>query len=1094
VSERTVNPELFRVAAAVVDWSALARAGGYENTATRVNARGDAREESLQLRWMVAPAIGLPRQAFTVWFRRAPILIGRLPIPSATVLGVGRLDFPQLMGILQFEFNLSSPGAVVLVYSQSGALIGSASSSGQTGVVTLQLQRSGIAYVLYEASGRLLSIYGLSANALVNQVGWHSIEQVGLPVDPTVFAGSAYSTADQGRVGALVSPAEAAKRRLLDGAPPVGWPLMIGSTPAPAWAPPTVPTLISELQTGTLGDILSMLGLSSGCSNDAFITLQKTIATPVQAGGGPAAPLSQPSQATYSPLAILLLAAGSDPFNALGFGFGTAYTIAELEQLLQLPADDVAATSDFYRRVEFFGFMVTTEHILNLFGFTVPAVFADFIAAENLQFGLTPAPAGLSAAVKILNPPLVRDAPYTGTLDATWDRPTPLFPNQTVAASYALARWSASDAATLLNAKRLSGGFMPYAASLAPTDDANAPIVFEDISVTPPTGGVDLMYSVAAQDWFGIWSAWSSTGAAFPAEPLIGPAVTDATLALSESISAPYTATLSLQIAYNWTTRSPLAIDLLVTLFVPPDPNTPLPSESAPAGIQFSIGAGYAVPARLTFDVAGNPAIAGAAGATVNQNPPPSYASPQQDIRTYSITLPGFSLDFGGAREIVAFVFATGYETVNPVPVTSAARIAHVMSPAPPPTPHYDNIVWASLADPRGISRVHLKWDPQGAPPDTRFLIYTATETGLLGTAGVAPADLSRSYAERLATLRALNLAACRTTFRRIDTTPARLMNPEQEVELPRGTRVLHAFVVTALSANNIETPFPTDAANFIAVAVPYVEIPREPRIFTRLITQAGASHAEIHIESRKGVTPARFVLYRTQREGLSRDPDLMGPPLTNSDQTGWTKTAPSPTDGTWSGIFTDPTPLGTTAPWQRVWYRASAVADDHLTDGSGNPQGALGGRSPSSIAASLIVPPPTPPVLGTITVSSIDPGASTVLILLTTSAPIATTALGSHTLIVAVFDPQQPSAAAATTWRTAIALERIVPSGAPPTLGNAGDTVRLPPAGGQTPLGVWVPRPLRGNGSTADFIVSVSITDPVGRTTQLSTNVAWWV
>jgi hypothetical protein len=1107
MSERTVNPELFHLCAALLNWAVIERERGDQAGATvaALGAAG-ANLESLQLRWMTAPPIGLPRAPFTVYRLNGVLALNRLSNVFGFIAEENRLNFPELMGVVQLQFNLTAPGAFVLAFSQKGALLTAASApSGATGPVALTVQNSGIAYVLFGAtSGDLTAIYGLSSYAIANLPAWAAIETVGLPVTPAAFAGSGYSTANQGLVSAPVAPVQAAVRRLQAGAPPIGWPTQIApGVPAPPWVPPAIHPLLADLQSSILGDLRYMLGASTGPSGDASVLIKKVIQAPVQPGGPPPA-TSQPSHATYSPLSTLLVAAGCDPFNALGLGFGTAYSLPELTALLggdqarPVQARPVQSspvqTSASTVTVAFNGFMVTADYDLSLFGIDIKGELADFVTT-NLQQGLTPAPAGLSVAAKPLNPPLVRDQPYTGTFDAQWARPLPLLPVQAVAVSYAVGRGAPGGAAELLNATRRSGGLMPFAPSLPPDGDANAPIVFEDATAVSPAGGSTVAYSVTAQDWFGVWSLWAGTDVGFPAEPLIGPSVTDAQLTLAETTASPYTACLTAQVAYNWTTRSPKEIDLLVTLFRPPDAVTPLPAQTAPAGIQYTVGGPVRPLVSLTFDAAGNPAVAGAAGATVTQQPPPSWASPQQDVRVYSVVIPGFSLDFAGANEIVAFVFATGYETVHPAtPVTTAnPRVAHVMSPTPPPPPRHDFIVWSSLPDQSGISRVDLNWDANGAPAGTSFVIYTATETGMLGAAGAPPADLNASYASRLAALRALDLTTCRPTFRRVGTTPSPLTAPSQEVELPRGTRVLHAFVITSVSPNNVETPFPTDATKFIAVAVPFVQVPRAPRIFTRLVTNGGIAQAEVHVESRTGVTPDRFLLYRTQREGLSRDADLMGPPITTSDQGGWVKSAVDPSDGTWTAVYTDPTPPTTLNPWQRIWYRAVAVADDQLTDASGNPFGALGGRSPASSVTTIVVPPPTPPALAAVNPGTIDHANQTVLVTLETDAPISATALGSHTLTATVTDPQQP-VAAAVTWRASIPLEQLPLVGAFPASGAAGTAARLGAFAGLTGIGVWVPRPTRTNSATSPFAVTVKITDPVGRSTQVSANVGWWV
>ncbi|MFZ0716051.1 hypothetical protein, partial [Mycobacterium sp.] len=345
-------------------------------------------------------------------------------------------------------------------------------------------------------------------------------------------------------------------------------------------------------------------------------------------------------------------------------------------------------------------------------------------------------------------------------------------------------------------------------------------------------------------------------------------------------------------------------------------------------------------------------------------------------------------------------------------------------------------------------------------------------------------------YASRLAILRNLDMAACRKTFRKITLPVIPFTESDFEVELPRGGRILYAYVVTAVSANNIESAFPSDASTFTAVAVPYVEVPRAPRISAKLTQSGGIYEAVVEVESRVGVSPDRFVLYRTSREGLSRSVDLMGPPLTDSTQSGWSNTAPDLNDGTWTGSFTDADVPGA---WSPTWYRAIAWRDDHLTDGSGNPLGALGGRSPSSSAFGIVVPPPDPPALPYVAPIATDTTNATALIAIVTSAPIAATALGSHTLNVTVDDPAQPNAAAMRTFRMQTALDLLQRTTTVPTSGKPGDATRYAFGNEWSALLVWVPRPTRTSASTDAFNVTVTLTDPINRFTAATAQVGWW-
>jgi hypothetical protein len=177
--------------------------------------------------------------------------------------------------------------------------------------------------------------------------------------------------------------------------------------------------------------------------------VEQNIPTPTQAGGG-AASSSQPSSATFSPLALLLLASGSDPYNALGLGFGTAYTVEELQKILgsqpestsngDRPTSSYAAVGTVTLGRDVSALMVSCEYDISLLGIEVSGEMADVVFFDGLQLGVTPAPQNLAASTLRLNPPLTVDAPYTATVDATWSRPAPLVANQTVAASYAVAR------------------------------------------------------------------------------------------------------------------------------------------------------------------------------------------------------------------------------------------------------------------------------------------------------------------------------------------------------------------------------------------------------------------------------------------------------------------------------------------------------------------------------------------------------------------------------------------------------------------------------------------------------------------------------
>ncbi len=1109
---RIVYPPWLHLAASVVNWEEVTRLNG--QWAGALAGRQNPLSETLQLRWMVPPYIGLPRKPFTTWIFTGEVTLKLQPNFGVTLYGgVQRITFPQSMAVLVFRLNLTVAGAYVFAFSAEGQMLTGATSEGTTGNVLLEIQNSAIDYVLISGTGSAVEIFGITSVEFANLPGWIAVETVGLPVDQADFASTSYSVANQGFVTVPVPPRAAAERRLKEGAPQIGWQNTLpDGNPAPAFVTPTIPGLLSDFASSVLPNIKTMLNSSSVPTADSSVVVQQNIPTPQQAGAS-AASSAQPSSATFSPLALLLLASGSDPYNALGLGFGTVYTVDELKSILAsqtrntnnnagqevLAAAFVGIGST---RREISALMVSCDYDISLLGFEIAGEMADIVFFDGLQLGVTPAPQGLAATTLRLNPPLIVDAPYTATVDATWIRPTLVIPNQTVAASYAIARSSTSTDVTLLNAQRIGGGFMPFLASLPADNDTSAPILFEESNVAPPQSGHLLNYSVAAQDWFGVWSSWVETAAAVPPEPVFYASVTDAKWTITDPTNSPYPATLTILFSWDWTTRRPEEVDLLIALATLPDPTSPLPSVPAPAGTQYSIGGGYsAVTFKFSTDPTVAPTVPGGAAYTVEIVPitpptptdgtPPPPMPGNLNVVQYRATIPGFSLNFAGADEAASFVYARSKELLSSIwTVTEKPQVARLKSPTPPPVPTFDTIVWATLPDALAVSRVHLRWNSNGAPPSASFHIYEATETGLLDVAGMPPADLTHPYASRLATLRTLNLATCRKTFRRLTLPVVPYTDSDFEVELPPGGRIFYAYVVTAVSANNIESAFPSDASVFTAVAVPYVEVPRAPRISATLTQGGGMYEAVVKVESRVGVSPDRFVLYRTGREGLSRSVDLMGPSLTDSTQAGWSNAAPDPNDGTWTGLFTD---ADVTGSWLPTWYRAVAWRDDHLTDSSGNPLGALGGRSPSSSAFGIVVPPPDPPELLFVDSISNDTTNATALLAIFTSTPIAATALGSHILNVTVEDPAQLNATAMTTFRLEIALDLLTRTSTVPTSGKPGDASRYALGNVWSALLVWVPRPTRTSASTVAFNVTVTLTDPINRSTAETTQVGWW-
>jgi hypothetical protein len=1033
-----------------------------------------------QLRWMLSPDFGLPRAPFRVFALNANLEL----TPHADILGplngLRIVPFPVPVARAIIGVHLTTPGAAALGFSTDGKIVAFAANNG-TDYQVLGMDASAISYIMITGTGDITALWTIGAEELANHSAWVEIEHVGLPLANSAgFAGTGYDTSPQGLVSSPVSPQQAAQRRLASGSPLVGWsPVLPTGAAAPAWLPAQAQPFLADQQATLLPKLISMMQQHPAAP---WLDKSATLTAPIKAQSPGSGPSSQPSQATYSPLALLLMAASSDPFSALGLGFGTAYTLAELTQLLPV-AQPVAPAAvfnntEYHNFLPFTGLMVTCDVTLNA-GFTFPLTLAS-IVLSNAQVEIVPAAAGLHAAISGNYPPQAIDQPWLESVKLAWKRPETILPVQSTVASYAITRALPAAAAALLNRPRAGGGIQPYIPALPAKQSPDVEIAFEDIQAPTTVPNALLTYSVAAQDWFGVWSPWANTTVTLPGEPLQTPVLSDAKWLVPLSGTNPYSATLSVQVAWDWTTRSPKEIDLFLSLMRPVDNHSALPTGPVPAGVQKSVGGAVGAPLSITFNAAHQPQIL-AGGATISLVPTPSYNANGHDMRVYLVTIPGFSLDFAGQNEIVAQIWARGESNLNPTFSTTAQPAnARVLSPQPPPAPQLQQIIWATLPDPAGISRVHLTWP--AVPGVAGYFVYEATETRMIAVAedaGFVPPppatgkpitpipDLTGPFADRLQLLRSLDWPKLRKAFTRLNS--SKITATEMEVSFPRGSRVIHAFVVTAVSANNIESSFPATSQAFTASATPFVQMSRPPRISAR--ADAATGIITITLEQRGQVTPARYDLLCAHRDNLATDAGLMGPPLSLA---GVTTITPGPTPTSLpASVVTVFHHSGITPSWSRVWYRAVGVTSDNLTNSapSGNtpPWGALGGRATPTEAVSVVLPPPNPPAAPTISQQSLIAGGS-VLLLIHTSAPASTTPLGSHILKVV----QSNHATAKDPQPFYIPLESAPYKAVMPVSGPPGQLFRMVTAG-QTVIGLRL-------AATTNTTVTVTLTDPLGR------------
>jgi hypothetical protein len=382
----------------------------------------------------------------------------------------------------------------------------------------------------------------------------------------------------------------------------------------------------------------------------------------------------------------------------------------------------------------------------------------------------------------------------------------------------------------------------------------------------------------------------------------------------------------------------------------------------------------------------------------------------------------------------------------------SATATATAVSPIPPPPPFVPAAMqWASLPDPTGVSRAVLRWSGSAAS----WSVYVADETAIARELGLPSPALDTPPSQRLVPLRSADIGAARRAFRRI---AENLTAPELAVELPRGSRLIHFYGVTATSATGAERSLPTGSNDYIAVATPQLAVPEVPLLKAR--TSALGIRLEIRVPDQP-IAVGRVEITRVAGRHLAGTLEAAAEPLVVADATG------AEHDGTTLVLdLPDPSPL---PPWVPHFYRAVAWgAEDRVN-------GLFGGRSAPSAAVEAVVASPDPPDLADL---QVDPTAipGDFVISFRADIPPFRTTYGSHELAVTIVavDPTPQTAPIVSTRRIgADAIQRV--------------TGPLPDAADAPPLFLHRPddaSPARVTALvTADLAsVTAQVTDPAGR------------
>jgi hypothetical protein len=901
-----------------------------------------------------------------------------------------------------------------------------------------------------------------SDQELADQGDWEEVEIVGLPVDePWGVCG--YPPDDQGPFEAPLPPQEAALRRLEVGAPRFGWdPLAHDGETLPAWEPSDPGAFLQELLEGRLlGGLRRMLEQRPDPLTHA--------AYYENAAGGPGLRLhprllgtsggllgdvgvpDHPARTRWHPLGLLAVTAGSDALASLALGFGTAVDGGPQDIFMVLVPHEVTVAGEEFR-------------------FALAAIVR--LSRQPLPPG---PPAGLTAATIARNRPQSTDGPFQETVGVGWDRPMhPRFSRQPSTApypsSYAVAAFGPGNRRRAILLTRRStgvGGWLPFVGSVpdATQPEAAPQIRFTDhIPLTTTSGdGLpqiipdvipdDCTYAVAAQDLFGRWSAWSQVPYEPGRESPQGPTIV--------GIRLDPQGALEVDFSWDWSDRSPEFVEL--TGNFEDEPNTTLLS------------------ARLKFGANPQPQLPGIDAIPLDPNRAPAvdWGSAQDrpgdtpGVRFYRLraTVP---IAFGGRRTRTFAVRGRGQchlhqEAIpgfNISPFGPPVRIT-IYDPAPPAPPVVPEVPqWASLPDPSGVSRAVLAW-----PGDTSvkgYALYEATETALLSAFGQQGPDTAAPFTVRLAALRGLDLPSKRAVFRRVreDLILPTMPTTSFEVALPRGSAVMHLYAVTAMSHNQVESSWPANSKQFIAVATPRLVVPAAPAVEATALPTAAPPRVRLRLWPGRGPAPSRIDIYRTTKEALAASADEMGPRVGSVTVNGAAEL-------TFDDVVA---PTG----WRRLGYRAVAWAADD------DPAGRVGARSSASAVVSALLPPAEPPTVTDLSTNGVGSTDAECLVSWRSDTPVPPTPLGPHWVVVETTDEVGNSSLARLEGRLdtlpTVADLASLPSADP----DHRAIFRFEGVGATTQYAAWVPRP----DPDESFHLTVKLIDPLSRTGRAETEV----
>jgi hypothetical protein len=1011
---RIVDSTRFVVEGVWLDWLQILKGKGI-TSGPLVDAfvKGGKARYAVALRWHLAAhhgnlqngkdqGIGLPTGPFTVW--RRPSLDTGLEKPVGfdlvgyALLGVSAIRFDRRLAMARVQVTHPTGTVIFGITNPEWPWSTVTQATVPAGSSQVELYAPGMAGILIADGTTVSKVTGVSDADYHGVANWQPVEIVGLPVDPKEWAGVGDHAQYQGLLPALEEPRTAAAHRLQRGTPVLGWdPLVAAGVSAPPWAPPDPLGVLAELDPVLLPSLHDLLVKEQMAQ--ALETLAVPLPPPATLDGDEMP--ADPSTAQVSPVSVLQLGVGTDPYLSLALGYGT-----NLDETGRNP--DVPR----FHGGSLYDYMVTAPYAKGLDGKSPPVELVAY-ALRPLPAAFPPVPVQLDATHRAFEAPAAVDLPWAASTIVRWERPTKttLFR----LASSALARHDAGDAtAVALMESRTAGGFHPVAPGQSPTDAENNFLHLTDTRAVIPNdpGARSMRYSVANQNLFGLWSGWRGADHAVTQPAPVPPRIVSATLELPAPPSGKLcTGGLLVDFTWDWTDRRPDTVELLGTLYPAATRGAPPPSNIVPSGLDRTPGGGQpSVVLQFTGDTATVDGVVTNNLRYLNQDGDEEVApgATQSDsVRRYRLTVPGFSVDFTGTPHAGVALWVRGTERLAPHHQTEAAGpvLAFASDPvAPPMSPPI--VTLGSMPDAQGRSHAKLAWTAVAGAAG--YLVYEADEFTLLHHYEQAEPAPDAALSNRLQTIKDLFDAhpGDRRPFTRLTSRP--VTGTSLDVMLPRGSRSIQCYVIITAGPGATEGPWPSNSDALYAIAAPRIAAPPPPELLAVVDEATGV--VTVTVRTRTGHAVEQVDVHRVSVDDAARSLATMGPPIatvTSGGGGGWTwKTPAKPADPAYGTV----TVSGSDSPgpsWRRVWYRALAWGAPN------DARGLVRGPSAPSNPFSLVVPPAAAPDLSSVSLKWPGGAVADVRLDFSSAAPVARTALGPHRLEIALADVTDPSAPA---------------------------------------------------------------------------------